>query len=207
MKHSHQSLERRPDALIVALVRHGRTSWNAQGRFLGHTDIPLDDQGLSEARALGQVWYGAFDEVYTSPLARAQQTAAELADAPSSDPSWMELAQGELEGLRPEEGIERYPDFFRAWGRDPAAAVVPGGERLCDCRDRAMAALEALVARHAPGDRVAVVTHQVVIASIQCTIRGRPLADWRQFRVGNTAIVGLEHVDGRWIPHAPSQSP
>jgi len=66
----------------LILVRHGRTSWNADGRFQGRADIPLDDVGRAQARALApRVAELGPHAVVSSPLARARETAEALASA------------------------------------------------------------------------------------------------------------------------------
>ncbi len=194
------SLPRRSDALVVALVRHGRTAWNAEGRFLGHTDVPLDAQGSRQAEALAASWRGEFDAVYSSPLARALGTARALAPEVTLDERLMELDQGRLEGLRAEEAMSAFPEFFEAWAKAPETAQVPGGETLSGCRDRAVAALTAIADAHDVGQRVAVVSHQLVIASLRCWVAGKPLAAWRSYRVGNTEMVGLARDPSGWRP-------
>ena len=65
----------------VVLVRHGETDWNRDNRFQGHADIPLNDAGRAQARALGLELEGeAFRAVYSSPLLRAYETAEILAE-------------------------------------------------------------------------------------------------------------------------------
>jgi broad specificity phosphatase PhoE len=103
----------------------------------------------------------------------------------------MELHQGVLEGMVAEDAMQAYPEFFAEWAADPSSARVPGGELLSECRDRAVRALEERMAEHAAGDRIAVVSHQLVIAGLQCWILGEPLSRWRAHRVGNTAVVGI----------------
>ena len=69
-----------PDA-VVLLVRHGRTALNAAGVLRGRLDPPLDDVGEMEARALGGMLRRLhFTTVVTSPLTRAHQTAAAIAE-------------------------------------------------------------------------------------------------------------------------------
>lgn len=64
------------------LVRHGRTSLNAEGLLRGHLDVELDDVGRREAAALGAQFRGlALTCVVTSPLVRARATAAAIAEA------------------------------------------------------------------------------------------------------------------------------
>ena len=59
----------------LVLVRHGQSTYNAQQRLQGQADPPLSDAGRDEARALARV-LPAFEQVVTSDLARASETAA-----------------------------------------------------------------------------------------------------------------------------------
>jgi broad specificity phosphatase PhoE len=57
-------------------LRHGQTDWNAEGRFQGHSDIPLNALGLSQARgAAALLAQCPVDIIVASPLARAARTA------------------------------------------------------------------------------------------------------------------------------------
>ena len=64
----------------LILVRHGITDWNAQGKFQGSSDVPLNDVGLAHAQLLADslMDYG-IDAIYSSPLTRAVQTATPIA--------------------------------------------------------------------------------------------------------------------------------
>ena len=65
----------------VYLIRHGETDWNLNGRWQGHTDVPLNDIGLQQAKRLAQRLYKErvhFDVLYSSDLTRAYQTAWEI---------------------------------------------------------------------------------------------------------------------------------
>jgi broad specificity phosphatase PhoE len=63
-------------------LRHGVTDWNIEGRFQGHSDIPLNAQGLAQAQAAAQVIATcAVDLIVASPLIRALKTAAIVAEA------------------------------------------------------------------------------------------------------------------------------
>lgn len=60
----------------LVLLRHGRTAWNAEERYQGHTDIPLDDVGRAHvADAARRLSGDTFDVVASSPLLRARATA------------------------------------------------------------------------------------------------------------------------------------
>lgn len=183
--------------VTIVLVRHGRTAWNAERRFLGSTDVPLDDVGRQEAEALGRVPW-SFQAVYASPLSRARETALRLHREPFVVDDLAELRQGHLEGLPGPVAIERFPEFFSAFAADPTDAAAPGGEALGTCRDRALSALDAIAIRHAAGQVVAVVTHQMVIASVATAIAGESLVTWRRHGVRNGAATALRRLPSGW---------
>ena len=62
----------------VILLRHGESTWNAEGLFTGWVDVPLSPTGAKEATAAGQLLADAGaqpDVLYTSMLTRSIQTA------------------------------------------------------------------------------------------------------------------------------------
>lgn len=177
--------------LVVCLVRHGQTAWNASGRFLGRTDIALDEVGRVQASSFARALPGRFAQIYSSPLARARQTAEALEQPVIEIPDLMELDQGALEGLDGPTAVQRFPEFFLSWREDPEHAQVPGGESLGVLRRRAVAGLRAMVAERRPGEVIGAFTHQMVIAALTCTASGDPLARWRRYRVGNTHLTAL----------------
>jgi probable phosphoglycerate mutase len=62
-------------------LRHGQTDWNLEGRYQGHSDIPLNATGIAQAQAaaacLARV---AINRIVASPLIRAVATAAIVAE-------------------------------------------------------------------------------------------------------------------------------
>lgn len=92
--------------VTIALIRHGQTDWNAEGRFQGHTDIPLNDVGRGQARdtALALAEAGTrWRAIVSSPLQRARETAAIIAEVLGLElgpalPTWMERSYGIYEG-------------------------------------------------------------------------------------------------------------
>ena len=122
---SLRKTERDAALSTLLLVRHGQTEWNASGRFLGQTDVPLDETGRAQAVQLARGLVGRVDAVYTSPAARARETARAIVPDPVQIDGLRELNQGALEGLRFDQALPRFPDFFAAWAEDPACASVP----------------------------------------------------------------------------------
>lgn len=125
----------------VIFWRHGRTSWNAAGRFQGQSDIPLDDVGASQASRAAALLAGKLGSasnadhavrIISSDLSRAYSTAQELASLigtpVAADPRLRETFGGEWEGKTFEEIISSYPEQIKLWQRDEPG-VRAGGER------------------------------------------------------------------------------
>lgn len=147
----------------LILWRHGRTAWNAAGRFQGRMDPPLDEVGRRQAleAAPHLVASGPLDAdtvVVSSDLDRAADTAAALTRLLGVrlrlDPRLQEHGMGSWEGLTRDEVADRYPDQYADWlaGRP---VLGRGGEEPGDVGERALAALAALP----PAPVAVVVTH------------------------------------------------
>ena len=58
------------------VFRHGETDWNKEKRCQGWLDIPLNANGIEQAKNLANVfWPINLDVIYSSPLSRALETA------------------------------------------------------------------------------------------------------------------------------------
>jgi broad specificity phosphatase PhoE len=62
-------------------MRHGQTDWNLEGRYQGHSDIPLNATGVAQAHAAAEcLAHFAINRIVASPLIRAVATAAIIAE-------------------------------------------------------------------------------------------------------------------------------
>jgi broad specificity phosphatase PhoE len=184
----------------LVLVRHGQTDHNRGGLTLGRHDVPLNEHGHAQARALGRSFADPPAAVYASPLRRAVQTAEEIAREAGAEvriePGLVEMDIGEMEHLTREQLRERYPDFLRLWLSDEVAdARMPGGETLREVQERAWATVESLGARHAD-DEVVAVTHNFVILTLLCRTLGLPLSHFRQMRQALATRTVIDVGDG-----------
>lgn len=186
--------------LPVLLVRHAATAWNRERRFLGRSDVPLDEEGRRQADLLARRLAGIpLAAIHTSPLARARETAAAICGGRIPvrlEPELVELDQGDLEGRSRAEMTGPQVAFLHRWFEDPADMRIPGGETLRECQARGLAALERIAASAAPGAPVAVVSHQMLIASVLCHVLERPLSELRTVSQRNTAVSLLAWSDG-----------
>lgn len=170
-----------------ALVRHGETDWNRARRIQGSTDIPLNDTGREQAAATGALLRGRqWSRIVASPLSRAAETAAIIADAigmpgPELDAAFVERNYGEAEGFTGAELDARFPD----------GAEVPGRESREAVAERVVAALHRLAAEH-PGEAIIVVAHGGVIRSVLETVApGR-----HREPITNGSVHSFLHADG-----------
>ena len=180
------------------LIRHGETDHNAGRLTLGRQDVPLNERGRAQARALAEA-FRARDgvvAVYASPLQRAIDTATPLAGVLGLDvridERLIEMDIGEVEDQTFDEVRERYPDFVRRWLSEEAPDVpMPGGESLRQVQERAWAAIDEIRAAH-EDDAVAVVTHNFVVLSVLSQALGMPLARFRSLRQDLAGLSLLE---------------
>jgi len=155
----------------LTLVRHGETDWNAQGRYQGQSDVPLNARGLAQTQALAQRLRGTgFDAIYSSDLARAVQTAEGLAAVTGAplylDRRLREIDQGEWEGLLLPEIEMRYTEAFRRRRLDPLGTCPPGGESVGQVRERVLEVVREIRETFPDGD-VMIVSHGLAIALIK----------------------------------------
>lgn len=156
----------------VVLLRHGRTAWNAQRRFQGQADPPLDDVGRAQAYEVAGL-IRALDAsiLVSSDAARAMQTAEIVAEVTGlsviAEPRFRERALGHWEGLTRAEVAQHYPDEYADWaaGRDVSGR---GGESREQVAQRALAAFDELP----PVPTTVLVTHSATAMALTNSLLG-----------------------------------
>jgi broad specificity phosphatase PhoE len=181
--------------LRLLLIRHGRSTWNAEYRIQGQADPPLDETGREQADHLAQRLLADPPRIlYASPLQRAQETAQIIArriDVPVNlDPRLKELDVGLIEGLTWEQVLEQYPDFARRWEEAPHEAELPGAEDRSAFRSRVVNAFEEIIARHDDGT-IGVVAHGGTLGTYLDHTLGLP-PGFSPFRFANASLSIVE---------------
>lgn len=141
----------------LVLWRHGQTTYNAEHRFQGQLDVPIDALGRAQARRAATHLAGLNPaEIWSSDLVRASATAAYLAELTGlvvqTDKDLRERQGGAWEGLTIDEIRECYPS-------DLAAGNPPGGESVEAVAERTHAAFSRIADGAEPGSLVVVVGH------------------------------------------------
>jgi broad specificity phosphatase PhoE len=172
---------------MLYLIRHGRTAQNADRRLLGRLDVPLDELGRRQARALGQVdFLRRARKVISSPLARARDTAEAFGPSVEIDERWTEIDYGIYDGDR----LESVPDLWRGWDAD-LGYQPEGGESLLSVGERVRAAC-AHVWTEACREDVIVVTHVSPLkAAVAWALQVGDEVCWRMFvDVASVTTIG-----------------
>lgn len=178
---------------LFYLIRHGRSIWNALGRWQGQANPPLDAVGRAQAQALAvHLLDHNVSALYSSPLARARETAeavaAQLGLPVVFDRRLMERDVGMWTGLTGEEVRARWPAHFE---RDWWADGPPEGETQQQITNRVAAVLTTLVAAH-PDETVAVVSHGGTLLTFVRHILQIPPQVQISFSFPNTAITRIK---------------
>jgi phosphoserine phosphatase len=158
-----------PDGLdaTLVLVRHGESTFIAEGRFQGSADSPLTAIGRRQAALVADrlasprlppilpLPAGQPVEIVHSPLGRTTETAAAIESAMRAngwavprrpDDGFPEIDQGAWQGLHRDEIGARYASELAAWRRTPLVAWAPGGESLPEVQARVRPALTTILA-------------------------------------------------------------
>ena len=188
----------------VYLVRHAEPVLpDGHRRFIGHTDLPLSQAGIEQARRLAdRLRLVHFSAVFSSDLQRAASTA-EIIVAGSglqveTDPRLREIDAGLWEGLSAKEAEERYPVEYAERERDVVGYRFPGGESFRELERRAVAVFLHILERG--GARILVVSHLGVNRTLLCHVLGLPLKRLFSFQqeYGGVEVVGVRFgLDGR----------
>lgn len=190
----------------VILVRHGRTTWNADARFQGQTDVPLDDVGVGQARRTADALYdqlvGTEVKIISSDLSRAAQTARALGTKlhveVSLDERLREISYGQWEGHTRDEIRLAWPEEFEAWRRGGDDVRITGGESRTEAATRcASAVVEAEKAMD--GGTLVCVSHGGTLKGAIFRLLDAPGLPWNAIEgLRNAHWAELENTDRGW---------
>lgn len=175
----------------VYVVRHGETDWNRQGRLQGQEDIPLNEKGRAQALACGrELEKTRFQEIFTSPLSRARETAEKIAQFQacpvSQDTGLLERDYGVLSGLtlpqREALAATGRPDGMEPW------------ESLAQ---RALSALNRCADAAGEEGRALLVSHGAWINALLALLSGHAIGTGKTV-LKNTCVSVLRREGEGW---------
>ena len=192
-------------ATRILAIRHGETAWNVDTRIQGQLDIGLNDTGRAQAQRLARslAEREPLQAIYASDLARAWHTAQAVGQAQGlavvAHTGLRERAFGDFEGRTFAEIEAELPEHARHWRQRTPDWTPPGtGESLLVLRERVLAAVNELAARHL-GEQIALVAHGGVMDVLYRAATRLDVQAARTWQLPNTAVNRL-----LWTPEGLS---
>ena len=175
----------------LSFIRHGKTPLN-DGSFLGigrNPDIlPLESN---------QILTDEFDSIYTGTLQRTISTGAALKGSKETqEPLLNEINYGSAEGLFFSDLAEKFPELVEAWERKEDPKFPGGGESQQDVAER----IDKFIAKIKPENRVAIVTHNVVIRALIGKALDLPIHAWFKLNPGHLEKHNFRFFENKLIP-------
>lgn len=175
----------------IGFVRHGITDWNIERRAQGQTDVPLNETGKAQARALAaRLKNEKWDVIYSSDLSRARETAETIGAALNLpvyiDQRLREISCGKIEGTTE-------ADRIRKWGEDWETFDL-GIESDESLIQRGMASVKEICGEN-PQQRILIVSHGAMIGTLLPVLV--PHADTKE-HLHNTSITLVRSVEDSW---------
>ena len=172
------------------IVRHGETEWNKIGRYQGITNVPLNENGIAQAKACGNALKDVhFDRILSSDLSRALVTAETIRGNRQleikTDERLREINFGDWEKLLFTEIEERWPGLIDQMYRRPDIVKVPNGESFQEVQDRAWSAVSDFLNENNEDETILITCHG---GTILCKLLDISISHCWNFSQGNTAI-------------------
>lgn len=192
----------------VVLVRHGQSTWNAEGRIQGSSDDSvLTEFGEAQAHTTREMLARErFDILFYSPLKRAQKTAEVVWNGRSAPTHAMlslrEIDLYSFQGLLKSEGKKMYGEAYTRWQKQAADFQIDKHTPVRELWYRASLAWERILGSDTSYSNVLVVAHNAVNQALICTAINFPVSGFRRLLQSNAATTVLD-----FQPSADSQPP
>lgn len=184
--------------MLLYCIRHGESSYNAEGRIQGQSDVPLSDLGRRQSEAVAKALDNLpIDTVYSSPLRRAMQTAepiaAVLKRAIQTDPRLKEVHAGVFQDKLRSELETQYPEEMARWRSGDPDFPLPGGETRRHLMQRGHEVFQQIA--QGGHEQAVVVSHGGLLAAALKALLEIP-AGRHPFLLHNGSITQLDLTDG-----------
>ena len=194
-----------PEGVTLYVIRHGETDWNAERRYQGQVDVPLNDKGRAQARRNGEALATcglapqAVDFV-ASPLGRARETMEIVrtrlgleATGYRLDPALKELSYGHWQGVLQSELPARDPKGVAARAKDPFTWRPDDGESYADLLGRTETWLKGV-----RRDSV-IAAHGGTLRCLHALLLGLPDKDVPTLAVPQDRVLIVKNGKGTWL--------
>ena len=193
-----QPLPEKGSGARLILVRHGETDWNKAGRFQGQIDIPLNDNGRTQAAAARDFLRDVhIDRAWSSTLSRPTETAEIILQAHDGVPltqidGLVEIGHGVWEGKLESEIRDDWSELLDTWKSAPETVQMPEGETIQDVWARSVESWNAISTGLKDDETALVVAHDAVNKTILCDLLGLTPADIWAVKQGNGGVTVVD---------------
>ena len=183
----------------LVIIRHGESVYNIERRYTGQTDVALTEKGVLQAEITGKYILENYriDEIYSSDLIRAVNTAKPIADPLGleikTDARLREIYAGKWQGYYFSEVAEIFKEEYEYYKSHKTTARTPGGEGMQDVMKRMHEAVLE-IAEANDGKTVLISTHNGPLMTLEVLVYGIPLNEI--YSVANNSITELEYENG-----------
>jgi len=182
---------------LAYVIRHGKTEWNTSGIYQGIYDSPLTQEGIKQARKVGDYFQDKkIDKIFCSSLGRAQQTAEIISKKIGIEittiPEFKEMNFGSFQKKSKEKVQAIFKDFFTSHKENPYYKLFipyPDGESYFNVYQRVLPVVLKLLVRN---NNFIIVGHESVNRMIRGIIMKKALKDMVMTRQKNNEIAVLD---------------
>ena len=190
-------------SIRLVLVRHGLSSFNEKGLIQGRTDDSyLTDKGYEQATRVGGVLSKIkFDEIFSSPLARAAETAITINKSLEKDQNivfdkdLLEVDLNSWSGLTINEIKKKSPEIYSIWKNDPENLTLQKDNEknyqpIQELFDQADTFISKILKRYLDKDNatILIVGHNAILRCLILSLIGKPKKGFRKIRLDNASL-------------------
>ena len=182
----------------IYFARHGQTDWNILGKVQGTTDIPLNENGISQAKLLCKNLKEkdiSFEKIYTSYQDRAVKTAQIVDEHFHTGYEIVrgleEMNLGLFEGHTWDEILSLYSEEHKLWLSNKRYNRSPGGESYQMVMERLFKALDYILEQHdvSSDKNLLIISHGAVIMTLLAMKRNIPFEKSHTIEVDNASPI------------------
>ncbi|MEL6407091.1 MAG: histidine phosphatase family protein [Chloroflexota bacterium] len=186
--------------ILLWLVRHGQTDWNKERRYQGHSDIPLNTVGQTQAEKVAQrLQDERIHAIISSDLQRAIQTADTIVThhprlSVQTGANLREANFGIFEGLRYKDIIDNHKQIAETWFNNPEAPPQDG-EKLSEVFARVQAVRQQIESQYAR-KRLVLVGHDGALRLLLCDLLDLPATQYWRFNLDPCSLSQVNIYPG-----------
>ena len=190
-------------SMRLFLVRHGLSSFNKKGLIQGRIDESyLTDEGYEQAKLTGSILNEIkFDQIYSSPLKRAAETAREIEKCFNEnfniyyDKNLLEVDLHKWSGLTSKDIKSKYKESYLIWKNDPEKLELKNKDNITykpiqDLFEQARLFIKNLQEEHKSNNNqnILIIAHNAILRCLILYLLNKPNQGFRKIRLDNASI-------------------